>query len=217
MTIDALPPPPEPTDSRSAFTAKAFSLVASLASFVTQANALQADVNGKQTQTATDAAAAAASMADAQAAAAAAAEASTSTAWVSGAAYADGAVVWSQVTYLSYRRKGAGAGTTDPSVDTANWQLASQHPIGNLFVIGTDTSAAISTTYVLTASLTLTLPATPNSGDWVGVQNSSGTTTAVIERNGENIMSLAEDLTVDSTNAAFKLVYADATRGWVIV
>jgi hypothetical protein len=85
----------------------------------------------------------------------------------------------------------------------------------NVQVISTNTTAVASRTYVLTASLTLTLPASPSAGDWVSVQNSSGTTTAVIARNSSNIMSLAENLTLDATFVAVTLVYADATRGWV--
>lgn len=86
----------------------------------------------------------------------------------------------------------------------------------NMQVIGTDTTAVASRTYVLTASLTLTLPASPSAGNWVAIQNSSGTATAVIARNSSNIMSLAEDMTIDNTTASLTLVYADATRGWVI-
>lgn len=82
-------------------------------------------------------------------------------------------------------------------------------------VIGTNTAATRNTLYVLTASLTLTLPASPAVGDTVKVSNLSGTTTAVVARNGSNIQGLAEDLTIDSLNAAITLVYADATRGWV--
>ena len=87
---------------------------------------------------------------------------------------------------------------------------------GTVSVIGTNTTAVASRTYVLTASLVLTLPASPTAGDWVEVQNSSGTLTASIGRNGSNIMSLAEDMTINVANAAFRLVYADATRGWVL-
>lgn len=83
-------------------------------------------------------------------------------------------------------------------------------------VIGTNTTAVASTTYILTATLTLTLPATPTAGDRVMVNNSSGTTTPVIGRNGSNIQSLAEDMTINSATASFTLTYADATRGWVL-
>jgi hypothetical protein len=82
-------------------------------------------------------------------------------------------------------------------------------------VIGTNTTAVAFRTYVLTASLTLTLPSSPTAGDWVKIQNSSGATTAVIARNDSNIMSLAENMTLDANFVPLQLVYADATRGWV--
>ena len=43
------------------------------------------------------------------------------TKWVSGTTYAIGDVRWSPIDYLAYRRKTAGAGTSDPSADAANW------------------------------------------------------------------------------------------------
>jgi hypothetical protein len=86
----------------------------------------------------------------------------------------------------------------------------------NVQVISTSTTAVASRTYVLTASLTLTLPASPSAGDWVAFSNRSGTLTSVIARNGSNIMGLAEDMTVDSLTAGFTLTFADATRGWVL-
>jgi len=83
-------------------------------------------------------------------------------------------------------------------------------------VISTGTTAVASRTYVFTASLTLTLPASPTAGDWVAFSNRSGTLTSVIARNGQNIMGLAENMTVDSLNAGMTLTFTDATRGWVL-
>lgn len=91
------------------------------------------------------------------------------------------------------------------------------NPRKNVSVVSTNTSATSGTNYVLTASLTLTLPASPTVGDWVGVSNLSGTTTCVVGRNGSNIQGLAEDLTIDTLNAAVELMYADSTRGWVFI
>jgi hypothetical protein len=87
----------------------------------------------------------------------------------------------------------------------------------NVQVISTNTTAVASRIYVLTASLTLTLPASPSAGNTVTVSNMSGAITAVIGRNSQPIMALAEDLTVDLDGAGFTLVYADATRGWVLL
>lgn len=81
--------------------------------------------------------------------------------------------------------------------------------------INSPTTAVRSGEYVFTASTTLTLPASPTSGDIVYFSNRSGTTTCVIARNGQNIMGLAEDMTVDNNNYFGTLVYADAARGWV--
>lgn len=85
----------------------------------------------------------------------------------------------------------------------------------NVQVISTDTTAVASREYVFTASLTLTLPASPTAGDWVSFSNRSTTSTPVIARNGQNIMGLSEDMTVDNVNYFGTLVYADATRGWI--
>ena len=87
---------------------------------------------------------------------------------------------------------------------------------GSPQVISTNTTAATGTAYLLTASLTLTLPATPAAGDCVFVHDASGSGTCVIGRGGENIMSAAEDLTLNTGYPYLWLVYADATRGWVL-
>jgi hypothetical protein len=87
----------------------------------------------------------------------------------------------------------------------------------NVSVVGTNTTAVSSYTYVMTATMTLTLPASPAAGDWVNVINVSGVTTPVIGRNSSNIMSSATDLTFDVSNAGVTLIYADATRGWVLL
>jgi hypothetical protein len=69
----------------------------------------------------------------------------------------------------------------------------------------------------LTASLTLTLPASPATGDVIGVSNLSGTITAVVGRNGNKIMNVAEDMTIDTVNSGFTLIYSGATYGWIIL
>lgn len=87
---------------------------------------------------------------------------------------------------------------------------------GTISVISGPTTATPGNSYVFTSSLTLTLPASPGGGTFVTFQDLSGTGTSVIARNGQPIMGLAEDMTLDATNYPFALVYVDATRGWVI-
>lgn len=80
---------------------------------------------------------------------------------------------------------------------------------------GTYTCVA-SNTYVLTTTSAPTLPASPVAGDWVKFVNRSGLATNVISRNAQNIMGLAENMTIDDLNASFTLTFTDATRGWVL-
>jgi hypothetical protein len=88
----------------------------------------------------------------------------------------------------------------------------------NVEVISTNTTAAgHNYLYVFTASLTLTLPASPEVGDSIKISNRSGTTTCVLGRNGNNIMGSASDLTLDTASASFELIYSGAAQGWVII
>jgi hypothetical protein len=84
-------------------------------------------------------------------------------------------------------------------------------------VISSDTTAVANTLYVLTATLTLTLPASPSAGDSVKISNRSGVATAIIARNSENIMGVASDLTLDKLNAGFELIYSDSAQGWILI
>lgn len=80
----------------------------------------------------------------------------------------------------------------------------------------TSFTAAASTHYVIVGgATTVTLPASPSAGTIVWITVANGRTDTVIARNGQNINSLAENMTVDSAFAGIQLRYADATRGWV--
>lgn len=84
-------------------------------------------------------------------------------------------------------------------------------------VINSSTTATANNLYVLTANLTLTLPASPSAGDSIKISNRSGVATCIIGRGGSNIMGAASDLTLDTASASFELIYSDATNGWVII
>ena len=85
-------------------------------------------------------------------------------------------------------------------------------------VSGTTQAAVANNQYVLTnaAATTVTLPASPAAGDTVYITVANNLVTNVVARNGSNIQSLAENMTLDSPNASAQLRYADATRGWVL-
>ncbi len=122
--ITELPPAPDPAiDSPSEFSQKAANSVLAqralpgeLNNFAIQANAVAADVSAKSI-TASSAA---------QLATAAAADVVTLVgvnAWISGTTYQKNVAVISQLNFQTYRRRVAGAGTTDPANDSTNWVM----------------------------------------------------------------------------------------------
>jgi len=67
--------------------------------------------------------------------------------------------------------------------------------------------------------VTLTLPSSPNLGDEVRVidaTNNAATNNITVARNGSKIMGLDSDLTININEAAFGLVYFNASRGWLL-
>ena len=68
-----------------------------------------------------------------------------------------------------------------------------------------------------TASFTITLPASPATGDIVSFVDAGytfDTKPLTIGRNGSKINKLTTDLTVSTQGAAFTLVYTGSNRGW---
>ena len=66
---------------------------------------------------------------------------------------------------------------------------------------------------------TLTLPASPSAGDIVAFKdyaNTFDTATLTIGRNGSNIGGQAIDSQISTEGIAVTLVYADATKGWLV-
>lgn len=81
-------------------------------------------------------------------------------------------------------------------------------------VAGTSQAAVAGSHYVLTnvAATTVTLPATPSSGDMVWVTWTNSLATNVIARNGQAIMGLAEDMTLNaSTNGTVQLRFVNSS------
>lgn len=67
--------------------------------------------------------------------------------------------------------------------------------------------------------ITVTLPSSPAKGDsirFVDITNTFDTNNLTIARNGQPIMSLADNLVVGTEGAAFDLIYYDGTQGWRI-
>jgi hypothetical protein len=67
--------------------------------------------------------------------------------------------------------------------------------------------------HVTAATQTINLPATPSAG-WEVAINVGNFTDTVVGRNGQNIMGLAEDFTIDTAYITVNFLFVDATRGW---
>lgn len=106
--ITALPTPPTRQDPTN-FNDRADAFLAALPGFQSEANALSTEVNTRADNV--------------QASDLAVLAATNITKWVSGTTYAQGAVVWSPINGLGYRRiTASGSGTTDPSSDSTNYR-----------------------------------------------------------------------------------------------
>lgn len=87
----------------------------------------------------------------------------------------------------------------------------------NVQVVSQDATADAFYVYVLTASVTLTLPASPSVGQWIKISNRSGVATCVLGANTNKIMGASADLTLNTASASFELVYSGTAQGWVII
>lgn len=80
---------------------------------------------------------------------------------------------------------------------------------------GSTTIANRTVYYVTTDSQTITLPASPSAGNEVVIMVGNYTG-VVIASNGQRIMGLLQDMGIDLPYASMRLIYVDATRGWII-
>ena len=150
----------------------------------------------------------------ATAAAAASAAAAGATKWVSGT-YAQGVVVWSPANGLLYRRKTAGSSSIDPSADNAGWWLIGAPLAAPILEVSANTTAQSGVHYLITAALTLTLPASPAVRDVVQITDLSGSYQAIVNPNGQLIRGQSGNLTLNAPVARFSLIYSGALKGWI--
>jgi hypothetical protein len=134
MAITPLPTPVPQRSDPTNFPVRADAFLTALPTFCVEVNAVQVDVNNKQTQAATSASNALTSETNAQASMLSAQAAANSSVWVSGTTYAAGDTRFSPTDFRTYRRRTAGAGSTDPTTDPTNWQLVSNGPPGYMLV-----------------------------------------------------------------------------------
>ena len=216
-----LPTPPSTNDPGN-FDSRADAFLGALGNFQTETNALANATfnNAQESAGSASAAAGSASAATMQAnaaaqSAAAAAIAAGAVKWVSGSTYAEGAVVWSPLNYLSYRRKSSGAGTVDPSNDRTNWALLGVSSNFPVTPISTNTNASTSIHYVFTSTAQLILPESPSVGAAVQFTDLSGARTSTIDPGSEKIRGASGVMLLNAENASATLTYSGSTLGWV--
>ena len=69
------------------------------------------------------------------------------------------------------------------------------------------------------AAVTITLPASPNPGDFVkitDVAGTFGTNNCTVNPNGGRIMRQLDTMVISTNGASVRMVYYDATRGWLL-
>ena len=92
-------------------------------------------------------------------------------------------------------------------------------PNYNPIVKISDFNAESGRAYIITSStstVTMTLPPSPQNGDSIKLANMDGRQT-IITRNGNKIMSSADDLTLDVADCSFELIYETSLIGWTII
>ena len=109
---------------------------------------------------------------------------------------------------------GNSAGVTFSAIATVNDLTVNDQLIQRLPVYTSNQTLTVGTASIVNSAsdLTMTLPSTPSVGDSLIISN-QGTGTVTVARNGNNILSLAEDGTLPAGSST-QLVYIDVTIGW---
>ena len=113
-------------------------------------------------------------------------------------------VYFNDGTFMSTAASGRGDGIT--------WKIASANTTANA-----GEGILVDTT---SANVHITLNASPLLGNTVRIVDMTGNfgiNNCIIERNGQKIMGLNENLIISSNNAGIGLVYSNATHGWRLI
>lgn len=121
--IDPVPQPPIQRGDRTTFSSRVDAFILWLVNAVTQFAALASNVYNNALEAVQAAVSASTSAQTAMSAASDAVALINVSPWVSGTTYAKNTAVISQINFQTYRRRVAGAGTTDPANDPTNWAI----------------------------------------------------------------------------------------------
>lgn len=213
MSITALPTPPTREDPLN-FADRADIFLGALPTFATEANALVTDVNNKQIAAAVSAANSASSAAaslSSSAVAAAAANFKGDWSALTGALAVPASVIYNNSIYL-LKSNIADVTANTPGVSTV-WAFQGVY---SSIEISTDTTVEAFYSYKVKANCTVTLPASPQTGQWIEFLNATGDSNFFISRNYNNIQGIADGLNVDIKNKKFILLYNSVGSTWDI-
>jgi len=197
-------------------------LLGALAGFVSGVNSIATVTYNNAVDCFSNASAASASASAAAASASAAAASASTTIWVSGTTYAIGNVRFSPINFLTYRRKTAGAGTTDPSADGTNWQLITAYSIW----IRKTTTYSVNSGESIKADTSggawsMTFPASPGDGDQIEILDIAGTfgtsgKNLTLLSNGKKIMGFTNSWVLNTPYFHQVFTYDSTLGDWRI-
>ena len=119
-------------------------------------------------------------------------------------------------TFIVTTSGSVGIGTTNP---TSNLHVIGDTRLERIAISTTSTNLTMEPGYsyaYYVGVTSMTLPALPVMGNTLRIINRSGITTAIILRNGSNIMGVADDVLFDEVNGTYNFIYANTTDGWLI-
>jgi hypothetical protein len=98
------------------------------------------------------------------------------------------------------------------------------HPVNDYQRVDVSSSTTVTSNksyWVNTSSgaVTITLPSSPNPGDFIKVTDVAGTfgtNNCIIANNGRPIMRQNDTMTISTNGASVRMVYYDNTRGWLL-
>ncbi len=108
---------------------------------------------------------------------------------------------------------------TTGTLNTNTFTATGQSIINRVAIstVGVNTTLETGRTYVYFVGVTsLTLPPSPVVGDTLKIINRSGITTAIILRNGSNIMGDADDLEFDQLDGNYTFTFTNSSEGWTL-
>ena len=108
---------------------------------------------------------------------------------------------------------------TTGTLNTNTFTATGQSIINRVAIstVGVNTTLETGRIYVYFVGVTsLTLPPSPVVGDTLKIINRSGITTALILRNGSNIMGDADDLEFDELDGSFTFIFTNSSEGWTL-